>query len=278
MNFWMQKKCLLISLALLSTLSAIPTKAEDIYLGSVAMDIPIEMAKRLGVLSKYLGEQTGLSIKFRASPNLGSAVDDLGAGHTQIAYLTPVAYLQAHDKFGAVPLVAPLNAGRPTFELVIAVRNDSPFKTVEDLRNKRFAFGDEKALLQKAAVEGMGIKVTEFSKVAYLNHYDNIAKAVLNGDFDAGILTDNIAEEFKSKGIRVLKSSPPLPSYNFAVSKDIPKEAADKLKTAFLALKRNTPANVAVLDGFEKGYDGFVPTNDAAYDIVRKMIAPYKKP
>jgi len=265
-----------LALACIAALSVAPALAEEIQMGSVAMDIPVEMVKRMTVLTKYLSEKSGLSVKFKASPNLGSAVEDLGAGHTQIAYLTPVAYLQAREKYGVVPLVAPLNNGRPTFALVIGVKSDSPFKSVEDLRGKRFAFGDEKALLQKASVEAMGIKVTEFGKVAYLNHYDNIAKAVLAGDFDAGILKDTVADDFKSKGIRVLKSSAQLPSYVFAVEKSTPKETVEKLKAAFLALKRGTAENNATLDGFDKGYDGFVESSDAAYDIVRKLTAPYK--
>jgi phosphonate transport system substrate-binding protein len=263
-------------LACIAALAVTPTLAEEIQMGSVAMDIPVEMVKRMGVLTKYLSEKSGLSVTFRASPNLDSAVDDLGAGRTQVAYLTPVAYLQAREKYGVVPLVAPLNNGRPTFALVVGVKSDSPFKSIEDLKGKRFAFGDEKALLQKASVEAMGIKVTEFSKIAYLKHYDNIAKAVLNGDFDAGILKDTVADDFKSKGIRVLKSSEQLPSYVFAVDKNTPKETVDKLKAAFLALKRGTPAHNATLDGFDKGYDGFVEVSDSAYDIVRKLTAPYK--
>jgi len=269
-------KSIRLVLACITVLAVTPTLAEDIQMGSVAMDIPVEMVKRMGVLTKYLSAKSELSITFRASPNLDSAVDDLGAGRTQIAYLTPVAYLQAREKYGVVPLVAPLTNGQPTFALVIGVKNDSPFKSVDDLKGKRFAFGDEKALLQKASVEAMGIKVTDFSKIAYLKHYDNIAKAVLNGDFDAGILKDTVAEDFKSKGIRVLKSSEQLPSYVFAVDKNTPPETVGKLKAAFLALKRGTPAHNATLDGFNKGYDGFVATSDSAYDIIRKLTAPYK--
>lgn len=56
---------------------------------------------------------------------------------------------------------------------------------------KRFAFGDEKALLQRAS-ESMDVKLTDFSHFVYLRHYDNIAKAVLAGDFDGGILKDSV--------------------------------------------------------------------------------------
>ena len=68
--------------------------ADELFLGSVAMDAPEAMARRLVPLTRYLSDKTGYRVTFRASPNLGSAVYDLGSGFTQIAYLTPVAYVR----------------------------------------------------------------------------------------------------------------------------------------------------------------------------------------
>lgn len=250
--------------------------ATDIHLGSVAMDIPAEMVRRLTPLAKYLSEQTGLNVEFRASPNLGSAVDELGKNTTQIAYFTPAAYLEAHEKYGAEPLVNPLSKGKGTFTLMIAVAKNSPIKTVEDLRGKKFAFGDKKALLQPAVVENSGIKLSEFASYDYLNHYDNIAKAVINGDFDAGILKDTIAEKFADQGIRVIHTSPPLPSYLFAINKKLPPKTVAKLKKAMLALKDDTEEHKAILTALEKGYNGFEAASDKDFDAIRRLLAHSK--
>ncbi len=268
---------LLLSFLPLNPWQSAQAEPEGIYLGSVAMDVPAVMVQRLTPLANYLTKATRIKVAFRASPNLGSAVDELGKDFTQIAYLTPVAYLQAHEKFNAVPLVSPLTYGKSTFTLVVAVRQDSPIKTIQELRGKRFAFGDEKALLQRAVVVGAGIKLEEFSHYAFINHYDNIAKAVLNRDFDAGILKDTIADEYKVKGLRVIYTSPPLPSYLFAVSQELPRTTVIKLRDALLALKPGTPENNMVLKGLDRGYDGFVAVSDKDYDIVRQLIAPFKK-
>lgn len=249
-----------------------------LQLGSVAMDIPTAMVGHMAPLAKYLSARTGYQVTFRPSPNLGSAVDELGQGVTQIAYLTPVAYINASDKFKAVPLVSPTSKGESSFKLQVVVRKDNPVKTMADLRGKTFAFGDKKALLQPAVVLEGGIRMEDLASSAYLNHYDNIAKAVLNGDFDAGILKDSVADEFMSKGLRVIYSSAPLPSYIFAVNANLPPEQAERLKKAMLALKRDTPENIAVLDALDPDYDGFVPALDQSYDAVRKLIKPFKKP
>jgi phosphonate transport system substrate-binding protein len=252
------------------------SERQELVLGSVAMDVPAEMVRRLTPLADYLGRSIGMSVHFRAAPNLGSAVDDLGKDSTQIAYLTPVAYIEAREKYGVRPLVAPLTRGKSTFTLVIAVRKDSPWQRPQDLRGKRFAFGDPKALLQRAVVVGSGIRLEEFARYEFLRHYDNIAKAVLNDDFDAGILKDTVFEEFEPRGLRRLYTSPPLPSYVFAVSGRLPAQTVARLQAAFLALDPRNAEHRAVLNALDPGYDGFEKVEDREYDLVRKLIAPFR--
>ena len=249
----------------------------DVTMGSVAMDIPVEMIKRMSALTNYLALSTNLNIRFRPSPSLESAVEDLGTGQTQIAYLTPVAYIEARKKYGVIPLVAPTTQGRPYFALVMGVKAGSGINTPAELKGKRFAFGDQKALLQRAAVASMGLGLHDFSNFAYLKHYDNIAKAVLAGDFDGGILKDSVAEGFKSKGIVVIGSTPPLPSYLFAVHPGMPVSVRNQLRDALLALKKTTQENAATLEAFDSAYDGFLPIEDTAYDPVRTLIQPFQK-
>lgn len=267
---------LALSLAALLLSASVYPADDEIFLGSVAMDVPAAMVQRMTPLAAYLTKKTGLKIAFRASPNLGSAVNELGKEFTHIAYLTPVAYLEAHEKYAAKPLVSPITHGKTTFNLVVAVRQDTLIKTMPDLKDKSFAFGDEKALLQRAVVVGGGINLHQFSRFAFLKHYDNIAKAILNKDFDAGILKDTIYEQFQPQGLRKIYTSAPLPSYIFAVSDRLPTEMVKKLRTAFLELNGDTPEGKAVLKGLDPGYDGFVTAEDKDYDVIRKLVAPFQ--
>ncbi len=278
-NFQTVLASLLTTTFLITTLAvhaADKQSAKQVQLGSVAMDIPAEMVRRLTPLTNYLSSQTGLKVNFHASPNLNTAVEDLGLNTTQIAYLTPAAYLEAHEKYGVIPLVNPLNKGKGTFTLMVAVQKDSPIQNMNDLKGKKFAFGDKKAKLQPAVVVSSGFKLEDFSSYDYLNHYDNIAKAVINGDFDAGILKDSIAEKYEAQGLRVIYTSPPLPSYIFAVNKNLPKKTIAKLKKAMLALNDYTEENRAILNSLEKGYDGFEAAKDKDFDGIRKLLASIK--
>ena len=101
---------------------------------------------------------------------------------SDLAYLTPVAYLKAHARGGAKIVAKTVTKGNASFQLMIVVKENSPHKTVADLKGKSFAFGDKRALLQRAVVVGAGIKLEDFSEHTFIGHYDNIARAVLNGD------------------------------------------------------------------------------------------------
>ena len=264
-------------LALTLALSFLQASAHDITMGAVAMDAPVEMIRRMTPLAGYLTQQTGYRVQFRPAPSLDAAVTDLGEGRVQIAYMTPIAYIMAHEKYQAVPLVTPLTYGKATFNLVVVVQKDSPVKKLEDLKGRRFAFGDPKAFLQPAVLLEAGMKKQDFSAVAYLDHYDNIAKAVLLGDFDGGIMKDTVYEKFAAQGLRVVYASPPLASYVFVVSGKLDAATQHKLKDAFMALNQPTPEAKSVLKTLDQGYDGFQPSSDKDYDGERKLIARVKK-
>jgi phosphonate transport system substrate-binding protein len=225
----------------------------ELLFGSVAMDIPAAMHKRLKPLTQVAEKKVTL------------------------AYLTPVAYLKAHKKGGAKIIAKTVTKGKASFQLMIVVKEDSPIKTVADLKGKTFAFGDEKALLQRAAVVGAGVKMEDFSEYKFIGHYDNIARGVKNGDFDAGILKDTKAFKWEGKGLRILAASPDLPPYNIAANGDVSDELLAKLKKAFLGLDPKNPEHLKVIKAVAKKYTGFAATNDAEYDVVRKLIKPFNK-
>lgn len=250
---------------------------DELLFGSVAMDIPAVMHKRLKPLAQYLGKKLDRPVSMKLSPNMGAAIKEVADKKVDLAYLTPVAYLKAHKRGGVRLVAKTVTKGKASFQLMIVVKDDSPIKTVADLKGKSFAFGDKRALLQRAAVVGAGAKMEDFSEYKFIGHYDNIARAVLNGDFDAGILKDTMAFQWEGKGLRILKASPDLPPYNIAASADIDDKTLAELQKAFLELDKNNPEHLKVIKAVDKKYDGFAATSDAEYDVVRELIKPFNK-
>jgi len=256
--------------------TSIASKNELLF-GSVAMDIPAVMHERLTPLTNYLSRELNTTVSLKLSPNMGAAIKEAASGTVDLAYLTPVAYIKAHEK-GEVQLVAKtVTKGKASFQLMIVVKENSPIKSIANLKGKTFAFGDKRALLQRAAVVGSGIKMGELGEYKFIGHYDNIVRAVMSGDFDAGILKDTMAYKWEGKGIRILYSTPALPPYNITASKNVSPALLAKLKKAFLQLDGNNPDHLKVIKAVDKKYNGFAATSDAEYDVVRNLIKPFAK-
>lgn len=249
------------------------TANAEINIGSISLDTPLNMIGRVSPLAKYLSEKIGSNVVFRPSTTFGNAIDDLGSKETQIAYLTPAAYLEAREKYGVIPLVKPINQGKSTFTLKIFVRKDSSIVNSRQLSGRTFAFGDKKSRLQQVVVESTGLKLNDFSTYSYLQHQDNIVKAVIHGDFDAGIAKDTVLEKFAGGELRVIHTSPPFIAFIFAANKELSPAIILKLKRAFLELNSSNKKNAEILSMLEKGYTGFDVVQDNEFDGIRKLFA-----
>jgi len=255
---------------------SVAANGEEMYFGSVAMDIPAVMYNRLQPLTHYLSAGLDRSVTLKLSPDMESAIRDLSSGSVDLAYLTPVAYLKAHAMGDARLLVKTVTEGKGSFQLMIVVKEDSPIKTVAGLKGRDFAFGDKAALLQRAIVVNAGIGLEDFKSYKFIGHYDNIVRGVINGDFDAGILKDTMAYKWDGKGIRILYVSPPLPPYNISISSAVDAKTYTKLKELLLHLNAQDPRHVEVIHALDVKYSGFAAVDDGEYDIVRKLIKPFE--
>lgn len=278
MQCFMREKLYFILLVMVFTSTSLQADTkQELLLGSVAMDIPAVMYKRLSPLTQYLEKKLGMPVSLKLSPNMGVAISDVSNQVVDIAYLTPVAYLKAHKKGGAQIIAKTVTKGKASFQLMIVVKQGSSIKSVEDLKGKSFAFGDKRALLQQAAVVGSGLSLNDFSSYEFIGHYDNIASAVMHGDFDAGILKDTMAFKYEDRGLRIIHSTAPLPPYNVTVSKSVSPELRKKITEAFLSLDAGNPDQLKVIKALDKKYNGFAATNDAEYNVVRDLIKPFNK-
>ncbi len=270
MTFYKATFCSCLGALLFITATA---HSQELRLGSVANDIPAVMYQRLSPLSSYLSKELGQPVTLQLSADMPAAIDAVVKKRVDISYLTPVAYLRAHQTGNARLVAKTVTDGKSSFQLMIAVKQDSPIKTVEQLIGKSFAFGDPAAKLQPAVVALAGVKIDQFAEVRYLGHYDNIARGVLSGEFDAGILKDTDATKWENHGLRVIYKSPPLPPYNIVVNGDVSEKLYEHIKAAFLKLDPKDPTQLEVIQALDKEYTGFAPATDKEYDIIRKLTA-----
>ena len=264
-------------LCLAGAATSFAEEQEPLRFGSVAHDIPAVMHKRLTPLTDYLSERLNRKVILTLSPDMPGAIENVASGKVDFAYLTPVAYLKSRDKGNTRLIAKTVTNNKASFRLMIVVREDSPIKTVSDLEGRSFAFGDPAALLQRAVVVGANMPLEKLGKYNFLGHYDNIVRGVLNGDHDAGILKDTKAYKWQNKGIRIIHESPDLPPYNITASNKLDEQTFLALQEIFLGLDEKDARQKHVIRSLAKKYNGFAPTSDKEYDVVRQLVAPFGK-
>lgn len=269
--------CSLLIPALHRDVAASESAPDPVKFGSVAMDTPAQMQLRLKPLINYLSKELNRPVILKLSNNMTSAINHIVSGEVNFAYLTPVAYVNARERANTKLVVKALTERRGSFSLAIIVHQSSAIKTIADLENKKFAFGDPAALLQRAVVVNAGMPLEKLNSYGFLEHYDNVVRSVLHGDFDAGIVTDTTASRWESKGIRTLYLSEQLPAYNITASSNTSETLVSKVQNALLKLDSSNPQHRPVLESLDKLNTGFAETTDSEYDIIRSLVAPFQK-
>ena len=274
----LRRFCLMLCFTsvLMASVNAEDKGTDAIRFGSVAMDTPAAMHHRLNPLIQYLTQALGKPVTLALSANMEEAITAVAQGDVDLAYLTPVAYLRAHAQGGAQLVVKTVTQGKGTFQLMVVVKEESAIQHIEELAGKSFAFGDPAALLQRATVVEAGMSLERLSEQVFLGHYDNISRAVVRGFYDAGILKDTTALKWQGKGLRILHYSPHLPPYNIAAAANADESMLAAMQAAFLKLDAKNEDHHAVIQALDKKYSGFAEVNDAEYNVVRRMIAPFE--
>ena len=148
--------------------------ASDRSMETVRKFVPI-----LKVLEQMLTKQYGnVKIAFRTFDYKG-AINAIADGEVDFVRLGPASYVIAKKKNPGIKLLAMENKkGKRYFNGLIIVRPRSSIRTIEDLRGKRFAFGNKVStigrFLSQALLSQNGITSSDLSKFKYWRRHDSV--------------------------------------------------------------------------------------------------------
>ena len=253
------------------------TSAGLLKMGIVPLESPAVMYKKFSPLAEYLSKKLKKKIELRVAVDFQGAVSDVGQGLTQFCFMTPSTYVEAHKKYAVRVLVKALREGKPFQHAVIVTRSGSAINTLEDIRGRSFAFGDlhstSSHIVPRAMLLSAGVDVKDLSYHNYLGHHDDVAKAVLAGDFDAGGIMESTAYAFREQGLKLINISDDIPEFNICVPRDIDPLIRDELREALVSIHDGTPEGETILKSINKSYTGFCEASDEDYDEIRTMMS-----
>jgi len=216
------------------------TDTDVLRFGFALRASPQEDARQYLPFLQYLEQATGYTFELCFTPKDGQIVDDLGTGVVQFAAIGAGSTLQAHAKYGVIPLVRGLNAqGRAEYQSVIVVAPDCSIQTVKDLRGKRFAFGSltstQGHLIPRIILLQHGLALDDLKTYEYTGSHRNCANGVTSGYFAACGMQDTLGQELAAAGLlRIIYTSQYYPSSGIAANKDVPPEVLNRVRQALL--------------------------------------------
>jgi phosphonate transport system substrate-binding protein len=252
-------------------------KAEEIErFGVVPLKSPAEMHRMFKPLAEYLSQRLNKKIDLKVAIDFNSAIKDIGTGNTSICYMTPSTYIKANQEYGVRVVLKALRNGKGYHHSVIFSRADSDISRIEDLKGRSFAFGDPEStsshIVPRYMLKEAGIELSDLLFYNYLGHHDDVVKAVLEGQYDAGAVMETIAEDYKHKGLKIIKYSEEIPEFNICVTKDFPEDELRLLIDAFLSLNEKDPVGLGVLKAIDPHYTGFTEATDDDFAFIKEIM------
>jgi len=230
--------------------------------------------ERYEPLAAYLSKKIGMPIQLTVLPRYGNIIDNFVSGGLDGAFFGSFTYALAHMKLGVQVLARPEDLrGVSTYHGLIFVRKDSGISSIQQMKEKRFAFVDKATtagyLLPAAYFKKHGVDYTTYLKEGYFTgtHEDAIYD-VLNKKADIGAAKNTVFERLALTNPRignelvVLGQSPRVPENGLAVNKNLNDTLKTKIRRALLDM-HNDPEGTKVLAAF--GAKRFIETTDEDY-------------
>ena len=232
---------------------------------------PMKLKKMFTPLVTYLGQELGADVQFRSAKNYDAAMQALVDGKVDFSYMGPAPYAILDDKYpGKIRIgAAVLNNGKPTFNGVIVVKEDSDIASLADLKGKKFAFGDRKSTLSCYMPAYMLMEEGVFDSMSYqfLGSHDNVAKAVMKGMFAAGGIKPGVAKKYIGKGLKIIATSEPVYEHLVIIGPNVDEATVEKVRKALLNV-----ADTTVYTSIKGSLSGFTKVTSADYDNIKAVI------
>lgn len=220
------------------------------------------------------------------------------AGHFHVAWNSPLAWLQAERIAAKTGRIVRAIAMRDTdcdLTSVIVVRNDSPIRSIEDLRGKIVAVGasdsPQATLIPLLHLAEAGLEpekdftVRTFDVLAG-KHGDHIggerhaAKALTEGAVDVACMIDSNHLLFSREGTlpsnstRILAQTAEYDHCNFTVLGDVPEDTVARFRGLLLSMSYDDPQVRPLLD--LEGLKMWKPGRTEKYALLTRAVDRFK--
>jgi phosphonate transport system substrate-binding protein len=264
------------SLALLALSTGQVWAKDKLTIGLIPSEDSQAMIESSKQVLDDLQAKIGMPVVPFVATDYNGIIEALRSGKLDVAYLGPFSYVLATSvaDVEAFSVAVTKKTGQSAYKSVILARKDSGIHSLADLKGHTFAFVDPSSasghLFPKAGLEQAGFAPdTLFKRVIFSGSHDASILAVENKKVDAAAVADRIFASAVAKGVvkqddfEIVWSSKPIPESPMVWRKALDPELKKKVADALASIKDVPWGDQGVLNGFQ-------PTTDASYDVVRE--------
>jgi phosphonate transport system substrate-binding protein len=261
---------LILLCALIVPYAALSAAEEKISLsfGVGPQQSPTELAQRWVPLMRYLSEKTGYAIQFATAKDIPTYQEQMRAGQYDLALVNPVIYAMLHASVG-YEAFAKEEDGNVTGVLV--VRQDSPYKSINDLNGLTAAFPAPSAI----GATVLPLKFLSEANVQVMPKYvvslDSVYRSVAKNLFPVGggeLHTFDAIEPQVRNQLRILWTAPALPPPTFAAHPRVAKEVISRVLKVMEDMDQSAQGR-ELLKAIN--FKGFIAAKDSDFDVMRKL-------
>ncbi|MBS0537881.1 MAG: phosphonate ABC transporter substrate-binding protein [Proteobacteria bacterium] len=263
-------------------------KYPELVLGIIPAENASGVADRYAPFVEYLAQALGTKVTLRVANDYAAVIEGQRNGSIHIAGYGPASYARAVVTGVKVePFCTAINDdGTVGYYSVFYVRNDSPYKSIDDLKGKNLGLVDPNStsgnnvprfILNKRKI----VPETYFSHVTYTGSHENAVIALQQKTVDVAANWWNSEDDSnltrmvkkglaKEEDFRIISKSDLIPNSPFAYLTDMPADAKAAIWKAFDEAPTKAKAAFDKLsDGKDKGYKA---VNAAYYEPVVELI------
>lgn len=282
----------------LLALMALPSFAQDwktdykiVRFGILSGENESDRIARYTPFEKYLEETLGVEVEIFTAGNYDGVIQALAANQIEFAFLGSSAYAAAYtaSEGNVIPLLTSVQEDDSTgYFSIVAVRCDSGYKSIDDLKGKVLAFADPDSTsgynVPYYNLVQQGYKPEEFfSAIPFSGSHEAGVQGVVNGQFDAAATYINnekngIPQRMVGKGmikegeVCWIWTSPEITSGPFTARANIPQGLIDEMKAAVMATPTAAPEAYKEMTGAEQSTaKGYVEVDHARYQWIIDM-------
>jgi phosphonate transport system substrate-binding protein len=219
-----------------------------IRVGLIPNQAPDRIKSQYQSFGEYLGKTLNQPVELFVATDYAGVVEAMASDKLDLAYFGGLTYLQAEKRAQVYPIVTEVDRETHTtkYYSAIIVPVDSPIQKVEDIKGKKFAFGDinstSGSLYPRIMLDKAGIgDFTNPSLFVYTGGHDATVLAVQNKTVEAGGVERRIMNRLFDAGtadrskLRIIQETL-VEGYPWCVRAKLDPALVDQITNAFLTM------------------------------------------